>query len=85
MLYWSGEHTQLSNTLCQADPVSSPDLFFWMAILNNSHETQTLYDRTFEWMAENKENHILEYITMMIKAQQSQSLFEYLINNDHIE
>ncbi|CAF0792052.1 unnamed protein product [Adineta ricciae] len=85
MLYWSGEYTQLSNGLCQADPVSSLDLFFWMAILNSTHETQSLYDRTFEWMAENKEKHMLEHITMMIKAQQSQSLFEYLINNDHIE
>jgi hypothetical protein len=85
MLYWSDEHTELLNELCKRDTTSSNHLFFWMAILNKSNEIQSLYDRTFDWVTANNEEHTLEFITMMIKAKRNQEVLEYLINHDHIE
>ncbi|CAF4456978.1 unnamed protein product, partial [Adineta steineri] len=60
-------------------------LFFWMTILNNSNDVESLYNRTFDWIKENNENHTLEYMTMMIKEKRNQDLLEYLINQDYIE
>ena len=85
MLYWSGEHSELLNELCKRDRTSSNQLFFWMGILNNSDEIQSLFDRTFDLIKENNEEQILEFITMMIKAKRNQEIIEYLINHDHIE
>ncbi|CAF1167616.1 unnamed protein product [Rotaria sordida] len=85
MLYWSGEHNALLNELCKRNITSSNELFFWMAILNNSNEIQPLVDRTFDLIKENNEPQILEFITMMIKVKRNQELLEYLINHDHVE
>jgi hypothetical protein len=85
MLYWSGENSELLNELCKRNITSSNQLFFWMAILNNSNEIQSLYDRTFDWITENSENYTLEFITMMVKAKRNQELLEYFINHDHVE
>ncbi len=56
-----------------------------MGIFNTSNEIQSLFDRTLNWITVNNEEHILEFITMMVKAKQNQELLEYLINHDHIE
>ncbi len=85
MLYWSGEHTDLLNELCQGKTTSSNHLFFWMGILNNSTEIQTVFDRTLDWIKENNEEYTLEYLTMMVKAKRNEELLEYLITHDHIE
>lgn len=85
MLYWSGEHVELLNLLCQRTIATSNNLFFWMAILNDSNEVQPLVDRTFQLIKDNHEQQILEFITMMIKLKQNQELLEYLINHDHVE
>jgi hypothetical protein len=85
MLYWSGENSELLNELCKGNRIASSQLFFWMAILNNSNEIQSLYDRTFDWITENSENYTLEFITMMVKAKRNQELLEYFINHDHVE
>ncbi len=85
MLYWSGENSELLNELCKRNRTASNQLFFWMTILNNSNEIQSLYDRTFDWITENSENYTLEFITMMVKAKRNQELLEYFINHDHVE
>jgi hypothetical protein len=85
MLYWSGEYNELLNALCKGDKTSSNHLFFWMGILNNSDEIQSLFDRTFELIKGNNEEQTLEFITMMIKAKRNQELLEYLTNHDHTE
>ncbi|CAF1161460.1 unnamed protein product [Adineta steineri] len=85
LLYWSGENTLLLNELCKRNTISSNQLFFWMTILNNSNDVESLYNRTFDWIKENNENHTLEYMTMMIKEKRNQELLEYLINQDYIE
>jgi len=85
MLYWSGEHVELLNELCKRNITSSHQLFFWMGIFNTSNEIQSLFDRTLNWITVNNEEHILEFITMMVKAKRNQELLEYLINHDHIE
>lgn len=85
MLYWAGEYNDLLNDLNNQSTISSNQLFFWMSILNNSNEIQTLFDRTMNWLIENNEEHTLEFITMMVKAKRNEDLLEYLINHDHIE
>ncbi len=85
MLYWSGEYEELLNELCKRNITASNHLFFWMGILNNSNEIQSLFDRTFDWIRENNEEYTLEFITMMVKAKRNEELLEYLINHDHIE
>ncbi|CAF3763564.1 unnamed protein product [Rotaria socialis] len=84
-LYWSGEHVELLNLLCEGSIATSSNLFFWMAILNDSNEIQPLVDKTFHLIKDNHEQQILEFITMMIKLKQNQELLEYLINHDHVE
>ena len=64
---------------------SSIDRFFWMTILNHSNEIQQLFDRTLDWICENKQENILEFLTMMIKVKRSDEIFEYLIQHEHIE
>jgi hypothetical protein len=44
LLYWSGEHTELVNELCKRDKTASIQLFFSMAILNDSEENQRLFN-----------------------------------------
>jgi hypothetical protein len=56
-----------------------------MTILNDSNDLQPLFDRTFDWIKANSEEHILEFITMMIKAKRNEELLGYLINHDHVE
>lgn len=85
MLYWSGEYNELLNELSKRNITSSNQLFFWMSILNNSNEVQTLFDQTMNWLTENNEEYTLEFITMMVKAKRNEELLEYLINHDHIE
>ena len=85
LLYWSGEYEQLANELNQEKITSSIDRFFWMTILNHSNEIQQLFDRTLDWICENKQENILEFLTMMIKVKRSDEIFEYLIQHEHIE
>jgi hypothetical protein len=85
VLYWSGEHEQLLEELCQRNITSSNQLFFWMSIFNNSTEIQSLFGRTLDYITEKNEEHTLEFITMMVKAKRNDELLEYLINHDHIE
>jgi len=56
-----------------------------MTILNHSNEIQQLFDRTLDWICENKQENILEFLTMMIKVKRSDEIFEYLIQHEHIE
>lgn len=85
MLYWSDERVDLLNELNKESITSSNSLFFWMAILNDANEIQPLIDKTYDLIKKNREQQVLEFITLMIKLKRNQELLEYLINHEHIE
>lgn len=56
-----------------------------MAMLNDSNDLQPLFDRTVEGLKENHQDHILEFVTMMVKAKRHEEVLEYLTHHDHVE
>ena len=56
-----------------------------MAMLNDSNDLQPLFDRTLEGLKENHQEHILEFVTMMVKAKRHEEVLEYLTHHDHVE
>ena len=85
MLYWSGASTELLSELCKENLSSVPHRFFWMALLNDSSDLQPLFDRTLEGLKENHAEHILEFVSMMVKAKRDQEILKYLTDHDHVE
>jgi len=85
MLYWSGAHPELLRELNKQNLSSYNQLFFWMAILNDSIDVQPLFDRILNEMKESHDEYILEFVSMMVKAKKYTDVLDYLIHHDHTE
>ena len=85
LLYWSGAHQELLNELNKQNFSSYNQIFFWMAMFNDSIDVQPLFDRVLNGMKETHDENVLEFVTMMIKAKRHNEVLDYLIHHDHTE